>query len=65
MSNTTISPVFEDMKHISAGKRNAEYKTAESTSTRTNGIKVIFVVRTIATLCSIIQIRYASNPGHH
>jgi hypothetical protein len=62
--STTTSPVFEYKKHTSAGKRTAVYKTAESKSTRNIGIKVVSLVRTVETLRSIIQIRYASNPGH-
>jgi hypothetical protein len=40
-----------------------EYKIAASTNTRNKGI-LRFVARTAETLRSIVQMRYATSPGH-
>lgn len=61
-SPITYSPSFQRPKHIIEEPSAAEYKTAASISTRNIGT-LRFVVQTAETLRSIVQMRYASNPG--
>lgn len=63
ISPITNSPLFERAKHISEEQSAVEYKRAASTSTHIIGI-LPFVERIAATLRSIVQMRYASSPGH-
>jgi hypothetical protein len=61
-SPITYSPSFQRAKHIIEEPSAAEYKTAASISTRNIGT-LCFVVQIAETFRSIIQMRYASNPG--
>jgi hypothetical protein len=63
ISPITNSPLFERAKHISEEQSAVEYKRVASTSTHMIGI-FPFVERIAATLRSIVQMRYASSPGH-
>jgi hypothetical protein len=65
MSTTASCPLFPQTNNISAVNSVAEYKIAASTSTRTIGITVPpDAVRAPEIPCWMIQMRYASNPGH-
>jgi hypothetical protein len=59
----TSSPLFEMTKQTSAMKSDTENKIAASINTRNMCIVGLLVVRIPETLRSIVQIRYASNPG--
>lgn len=62
MSIITSDPLFEQTTSINVQRSAIEYKIAASITTRSILVVVIFVVRLLAMLCSIFQMRYASNP---
>jgi hypothetical protein len=64
ISTTTTTPLFKQTKQTSAMKSTTVYRIAASTSTRIIGITLLFEARSIETARSIVQMRYASNPGH-
>jgi hypothetical protein len=55
-------PSFEQITVMNVQRSAMEYKIAASVTTRSILVVVIFVVRLLATLRSIFQMRYASNP---
>lgn len=58
----TSGPSFEQIRVMNVQRSAMEYKIAASVTTRSILVVVIFVVRLLATLRSIFQMRYASNP---
>jgi len=59
---TTSDPLFEQTRVINVQSSAMEYKIAASITTRSILVVVIFRVRLLVTLRSMIQTRYASNP---
>jgi hypothetical protein len=59
---TTSDPLFEQTRVINVQISAMEYKIAASITTRSILVVVIFRVRLLVTLRSMIQTRYASNP---
>ncbi|KAG1753121.1 hypothetical protein EDD22DRAFT_1001124 [Suillus occidentalis] len=64
MSTMGSTPLFKVTKQMSPMSPMTVYNTAASMSMRTIGSGVLLVVRTSETFRSIVQMRYASNPGH-
>jgi hypothetical protein len=58
----TSDPLFEQTEPINVQRSAIEYTIAASIITRSILVVVIFVVRVLATVRSIFQMRYASNP---
>lgn len=59
----TSDPLFEQTEPINVQRSAMEYTIAASMITRSILVVVILVVRVLATVRSIFQMRYASNPN--